>query len=157
MQLFLLNQGGEDDDDYGCSPTLDVGCQYNDQEILRLSVFIGMDVPCIATLMQCRKLKFGMQFLHVRIYQPLAKWVRYSTINMRDFCRRLGLTGLQEIVEIGHVTFRKPAAPEECVPQGTPRNLPFPFLRLPFPSQGTPTGRILSPLPTFCFFQLFSR
>jgi hypothetical protein len=102
MRVVLLNQEEDGDNVFGCSPTLEVGCLYNDQEILRLSVFIGMDVPVLATLMQCRKLKYGMQFLHVRIYQPLAKWARYSTINMRDFCRRLGLTGLQQIVEIGH-------------------------------------------------------
>ena len=28
----------------------------------------------------CRKTKFGMQFLHVRMFQPLREWVRYSTI-----------------------------------------------------------------------------
>mmetsp|Transcript_110695 Transcript_110695/g.253601 ORF Transcript_110695/g.253601 Transcript_110695/m.253601 type:complete len:221 (+) Transcript_110695:783-1445(+) len=45
----------------------------------------------------CKKIQYGMNFAHVRLYYPPAAWQRVTTVNCRDFARSLGIGRVEQI------------------------------------------------------------
>eukprot|EP00397_Hematodinium_sp_SG-2012_P005922 GEMP01005947.1.p1 GENE.GEMP01005947.1~~GEMP01005947.1.p1 ORF type:complete len:1005 (+),score=263.09 GEMP01005947.1:203-3217(+) len=88
-RLRLTGQDERRDDAARSVTYLDWDCLYNDNQLYTCAVEIN-GVPFLATLVQCKKTKYGMCFAHLRIYQPLTSWLRWCTLNVRDFCRSLG-------------------------------------------------------------------
>lgn len=90
-RLRLTGQDERREEHARSTTHLELDCLYNDH-LLTSFAFETCGVPFCATVMQCKKTKYGLCFLHCRIYQPLTGWLRWCTINARDFCKSLGFT-----------------------------------------------------------------
>merc|ERR1712224_423015 len=50
----------------------------------------------MSTVLQCRNTKYGVSFLHIRVYNPLTNFSRWYTLNSRKFLASVGLPSIAD-------------------------------------------------------------
>jgi len=81
------------------SATLDLECLYNDKGGMETALVLS-GMPVSVTMVPCRRIRFGMSFAHVRLYEMMEGWTRWLSLSQRDICKAMGCHSFEEINDI---------------------------------------------------------
>merc|ERR1719235_1523901 len=77
------------DGEHKATAELPQSCLLNDTAKISDCLVVG-GMPVVARVLECRKKRCGLSYLHVGVHCPVTGWTRWRELVTRDACRTLG-------------------------------------------------------------------